>query len=703
MRRPPLSVVVLLCASCAPGGRGLPEVVASTVVVISGAGPRQATVAEYTPSTPAVALEPGEGALRALYYRLALPWAPGTYAEGTPPWGLPLTTPDEAFEGSWADEAWTAVDDVSLSAFLMPRESPVACAQRGGCYLAQDAVACTAPCPSPSVPVAPTPPRPPVYLPCPTGWVDDAEAHACRPFVGEPPVCGVGSFARPGVGCQASPPCDAEWAEGLDEPSTTFVRPGSTGGDGTRARPLATLAEAWAAGAPTIALAAGTFPLPAALDGPRRVVGACPQRTTLSAASPLTLGGAVVLEGLTLRAPAVQVERATLRGLTVVGDVRVQGSLALRGAVVVGAVEAVHAESSATVSIEDSHLRGARAALSAVASASVSVARSWLAGVVTATDTPVALREVVVLGPGTRVRTQGGELSLRRVYLGGASAARALYVGGAVRVTAQHLLVAGGTGGLELGPGSTVVIEDARADDTSVRTHLFDAREAALTVRRMSIGEGYSMYASVESRTRAVILEDVETRVAATLALDILATELDLHRVRIYGDTVVRLATRANLGRVYAGEFSDVYAADGMFRLREAGKIRIQRAHLERMRGSALVLDNSPTTPTVEVEDLTVEGTIVSPDCPSRLCVSGAAIMLEGGGLVLRRFRIADNVGPAFHILQLNDVLDIRDGLIARQRLGVVLQVPEPVLLDALQGVRLEDVGRVCEPCGFGP
>ena len=121
------------------------------------------------------------------------------------------------------------------------------------------------------------------------------------------------------------------------------------------------------------------------------------------------------------------------------------------------------------------------------------------------------------------------------------------------------------------------------------------------------------------------------------------------------------------------------------------------------MRGSALVLDNSPTTPTVEVEDLTVEGTVTSPDCPSRLCVSGAAVTIEGGGLVLERFRLSDNVGPGFHVLQLNDVLDVRDGRIERQELAVVLQVDERYLLDVLQGVRLEGVGRVCEPCGLAP
>ena len=54
-------------------------------------------------------------------------------------------------------------------------------------------------------------------------------------------------------------------------------------------------------------------------------------------------------------------------------------------------------------------------------------------------------------------------------------------------------------------------------------------------------------------------------------------------------------------------------------------------------------------------------------------------------------------------MLQLNDVLDVRDGRIERQELAVVLQVDERYLLDVLQGVRLEGVGRVCEPCGLAP
>lgn len=697
-------VVLLWCAACSPGGRPLPDVDARTVVVVGGAGPRRAVVADYAPSAPAFALEPAEGTLYALYYRAALTWPAGTYDEGAPPWGQPLPAPEVAFVASWPEDTWSPTLSAALSPFSMPRESPAACAQRRGCYLTRDAPICTTPCPEPTPPVLPAPPRPPDYLPCPSGWIDDAEAHACRPFVGAPPDCGRGTFARPGRGCSApGPVCGAEWADGLDDARTTFVRAGAVGGDGTRARPLATLAEAWSSSAPTVALAAGDYPFVGELSGARRVVGACVQSTTLSAAAGVVLGGGVVLEGLTLRAPTARVQQATLRGLRVVGDVRAQGTLVLRDVAVSGLVEAVHAEPGATVSIEDSHLSGARAALSAVASASVSVARTWLAGAVTATDTPVLLGEVVVIDARERVHVQGGQLELRRVMLGGAAATRALRVRGVARVAARHLLVGADTGGLDLGAGSTVTLEDSRADDTAVRVHLIDAVETTLTVRRMSIGEGYSMYMSVESRSRPVIVEDLETHAQATLALDILATELDLHRVRIHGDTVVRLATRAVIGRPYAGEFSDVYATDGMFRMREAGRIRIQRMHLERMRGSALVLDNSPTTPTVEVEDLTVEGTVTSPDCPSRLCVSGAAVTIEGGGLVLERFRLSDNVGPGFHVLQLNDVLDVRDGRIERQELAVVLQVDERYLLDVLQGVRLEGVGRVCEPCGLAP
>lgn len=700
----PLSVVVLLGTACSPGGRPLPDVDARTVVVVSGAGPRHAVVAEYAPSAPAFALEPDEGPLYALYYRVALPWLAGTYEEGAPPWGQPLPAPEVAFVASWPDDTWSPRGSAALSPFSMPRESPAVCAQRGGCYLTRDAPICTTPCPEPPAPVLPAPPRPPDYLPCPSGWIDDAAAHACRPFVGVPPDCARGTFATPGRGCAApGPACSGDWAEGLDDLRTTFVRVGAVGGDGTRARPLATLAEAWATGAPTVALSSGDYPFVGELSGARRVVGACVQSTTLSAVGELALDGGVVLEGLTLRAPVTRVEQATLRGLRVVGDVRAHGTLALRGVAISGLAEAVHAEPGATLSIEDSHLSGGRAALSAVASASVSVARTWLAGAVTATDTPMSLGEVVVIDVRERVHVQGGQLDLRRVLLGGATATRALRVRGAARVTARQLLVGADTGGLDLGAGSTVLLEDSRADDTAVRVHFIDAVETALTLRRVSIGEGYSMYVSVESRSRPVIIEDLETYAHATLAVDILATELDLHRVRLHGDTVVRLATRVVVGRPYAGDFSDVYATDGMFRMREAGRIRIQRMHLERMRGSALVLDNSPTTPTVEVADLTVEGTVTSPDCPSRLCVAGAAVMVEGGGLVLERFRLSDNVGPGFHVLQLNDVLDVRDGRIERQAVGVVLQVAERYLLDVLQGVRLEGIARVCDPCGLGP
>lgn len=704
MSRPSLSVVVLLCTACAPGGRVLPDVDAQTVVVISGATPRRALVADYAPSAPAVALEPATGPLYALYYREPLSWPVGTYDEGAPPWGLSLATPDAAFVGSWDEVGWSTTDVVGLEPFVVPRESPVACAERGGCYLTRDASSCTAPCPEPAAPALPEPPRPPQYLPCPTGWIDDAEAHACRAYVGPPPECAPRTFRLPGDECRApGSPCADEWAAGLDEPRTTFVRAGAVGGDGTRARPLGSLAEAWAVGAPTIALAAGAHALVGELSGPRRVVGACAEGTRLSAPSAVTLGGGVVLEDLTLRAPTLVVQQATLRAVHHLGEVRVLGSLVFQQGVISSAGEAVHAEPRAIVSIEDSHLGGLRASLSAVDSASVSVARSWLSGTVTTTDTPLQLCEVVVIGARDRVRVSGGQLDLRRVQLAGAGGAPALRTQGVVRVTARHLVVGPDTGGLVFGAGATVSIEDSRADDSAPPARLIEVVEAPLTVRRLSAGGGYTMYVSVQSRASPVIIEDLETRVHATLALDILATELDLHRTRIYGDTVVRLAAREAVGRPYAAEISDVYATQGMFRLREAGRIRLQRIHLERMLGSALVLDSSPTTPVLEVEDLTVEGTVMSTDCPSRLCVAGAAVMLEGGGLVLERFRIADNSGPAFHVLQLRDVLDVRRGLIERQPLAVVLQVAERHLLDLLQGVKLSDVARVCDPCGLGP
>jgi hypothetical protein len=213
--------------------------------------------------------------------------------------------------------------------------------RRGGCYLTRDASLCTAPCPEPAAPALPEPPRPPQYLPCPTGWIDDAEAHAlsgvCRPAAERR----ARTFRLPGGECRApGSPCADEWAAGLDEPRTTFVRAGAVGGDGTRARPLGSLAEAWALGAPTIALAAGAHALVGELSGPRRVVGARSEQSVVGAQRRDARRRRGV-EDLTLRAPALVVQDATLRAVHQLGEVRVLGSLVFQHGVISSAGEAV--------------------------------------------------------------------------------------------------------------------------------------------------------------------------------------------------------------------------------------------------------------------------------------------------------------------------------------------------------------------------
>jgi len=136
---------------------------------------------------------------------------------------------------------------------------------------------------------APMPPAPPVLGPCEGGWqaaVTDA-VDFCDPYPAGMSACSDAEAHFPGgAGCErvgAACPSGDFPDDVLDDSSAAFVLAGaSAGGDGSRAAPLRTLAEAVATGRTTIVVGPGTYDEEANLPPGTTLRGACAARTVLT-------------------------------------------------------------------------------------------------------------------------------------------------------------------------------------------------------------------------------------------------------------------------------------------------------------------------------------------------------------------------------------------------------------------------------------
>lgn len=137
-------------------------------------------------------------------------------------------------------------------------------------------------------PIAPTAPMLPQRV-CATGFARATGtdgAIMCRPFGAI--RCAADELMLPGIGCTAvSRACPADgWP--VDAPSdAAFVMPGASGGDGTRAAPFGTVAEALLSTHDVIALHTGEYNVPIGIDRPLRMLGACAEGVHLAPSGPL--------------------------------------------------------------------------------------------------------------------------------------------------------------------------------------------------------------------------------------------------------------------------------------------------------------------------------------------------------------------------------------------------------------------------------
>ena len=231
----------------------------------------------------------------------------------------------------WRDEPAPRWSDVLRFAGIGPR----GCLERGGCLVTGE---CRRPCSITVTPESPTPPTPP-QLTCPAGWAstpvatpdDESEmiAEACEPWPSGTGPCAPDTLRWPGLGCRPlSAPCPvAPERFAAPRPGITMhVLPGATNGDGTRARPVGTVADALSR-LPNegggIMLAAGDFPVDdLRVDRPLTLLGACPSQVRLQGTFRIETT-TVSLEGLTLQGGLLADESdLTLIGVRVQTDTR---------------------------------------------------------------------------------------------------------------------------------------------------------------------------------------------------------------------------------------------------------------------------------------------------------------------------------------------------------------------------------------------
>lgn len=263
----------------------------------------------------------------------------------------------------------------------------------------------------------PAPPAEPVLTPCPPGWRTlEGPPASCEPWPAGTALCPEGELLAPGdercsrigLACPAG-----DWLEAYPSPRPVlFVKAGAPpGGSGTRARPFATLAEAFNAPGvhdSLVALSKGTHRVASDEVLPEGVhlMGACVAETTLS-----TLPGAAMGAALYVLSPGNEV-----RNLRIVSDV-------------VGV--AVWGGTGAALVLED-----------------VEVLRATGVGVFVRDQGRATLRRVAIRD----TRTIGADLGV------------GLYVTDGSTVTAERAVLAGNpnAGVSAFGRGATVTVRDTR-------------------------------------------------------------------------------------------------------------------------------------------------------------------------------------------------------------------------------------------------
>ncbi len=269
-----------------------------------------------------------------------------------------------------------------------------------------------------------------VHVECPVGWFETAEriARRCRPFEGEMPVCGPGTYVfagestchRLGRACTSDP-----WPSGVPSDALFVSEAGTASGDGSRARPVDLgTAIARATSGDTIVIAGGAYEsnTPLRIDASLVVHGECESEVRITADIEVGRETQVDISGLSLVGSLRVAASATvaLSGASVrAGDasaVDVTGRVALNGVVLetgAGVAVDIHAGASANlerVAILSADEVGVRAANAEVVIDGL-LTTGFVTGVVAIDRAVVRLSNSAMLGARTAIYAFGSEVT----------------------------------------------------------------------------------------------------------------------------------------------------------------------------------------------------------------------------------------------------------------------------------------------------
>lgn len=703
------ALVIVIVGGCAPEPLHLPDAAEiGTVGVLVDGARRTLHLAPFDADTAALPLLEGEaeGTLYALYFPRSYAMPRGTFTEGdSPRWSRPLPPPQQALVRGWNDAAWAQLPAESAPAFDLAVESPIECAERGGCYEDDFARACTVPCPPPPQPEPVAPPQPPRYQPCPFGWTDDPALRACHGPTAPCPAeqrrsAGEASCRPPGP---PAPPLAEDWPRGLDEQQTRFVRAGALGGDGSRAQPWGSLEQALG-GAPadvTLALARGTYTLPPELGGVGRILGMSSAETRLVASATVSAGPGLTLAALTLETPLLRTDGTTrLDGVRVTGALVVDdGELTLFDVLAEGRVRV----RGGHLVVRDTWLVAPLLALDVDRGGSALVEESSLRGGLYARGA-VTVRDSVLRSTGhPALIVQQAEVVLSGVDLDADDTMIATVVAPAGTLSGSRVIFGPGQTAIDAAPSAQVSIEDVvfAGGSRTLSSRALHGFDTQVTLRRARVEAPYNIAIELDGAASQLTLEDFSTTSSRAGALDIIAgLQIALRRVEIHGFNVFKLLNPRGMSLPWSLDAEDVRLEDGLIRLRGANNARFTRLRAVGGRGVALMSEATPDPPTLDLSDIHISGSITPQECGFRAICSGSGVQATGP-ITLERYRLEGNSGPAIAIIDPpSQAVLVRSGVVANQRVAVALDGPPERLWSMMIGLRLDQVPFACDPCG---
>jgi hypothetical protein len=470
----------------------------------------------------------------------------------------------------------------------------------------------------PSAPARPVPPEAPSFT-CAAGFTGTllpGDASVCEPWPAGRPRCAQGERLAAGIGCVAlADDCTLDAPSEIDM-GASFVREGSLEGDGSRDRPFGTLTEAVASGALLIALAPGTYDVPATLTG-QTLAGTCPTATLLRLTSSTRLTN-VTLRRLGVTGPGTLIAasggRTSLERVDVAalgGGIRVEGAFEARETAIRDlSLDAIRTTRASAVLLEDVSIERIRGVAMRVDDAAPS-------------RTEVTIRRVVI----DELRTS-------------AASAAAILLDHAGALVVEGLVIEDGDvhGLLAIADAASVqdvVIRRMAGAGLFLETGSGDRMQVLSSIWIAETAAGVTL-----GRGRYAVNDLVVERAAGT-AVSVVYGSAELARVLIDGATAVGLDLDLREGTValrdlHVRNVVHVEPRDGGAVLVESGAVQLERAWLERVEHHGIAVVAGAT---LEADDLAVD------DVRATLAQTGFGVLvLDGAEVTLHRASIENVV-----------------------------------------------------------